>query len=237
MRNKTASAFIFLLTLGWMHPAPAQVMPPQAMLNALGANCDRATEITYRSQILASPDGNTLVRAEGLLRKKVDPESQLREVDLDNYCYPDTRETVTREIVLQTRDGVRRLVDSPFTDGYIVYQPLAFSSDSRFLAIDMRVIYTDGDTGNYVLFLDTEDDTLVQMPDLCEGLVFQSNIGFASTTEAVVLCQGGLQFAERAEVVNLETGEVRSIANTPQDLVGYGSIISTFEVIKVQLFE
>ena len=61
MRNTTVSAFICLLTLGWMRPASAQVMPPQAMLDALGANCDRAAEVTYQSQILAAPNGNTPV--------------------------------------------------------------------------------------------------------------------------------------------------------------------------------
>jgi len=220
-----------------MRPASAQVMPPQAMLDALGANCDRAAEVTYQSQILAAPNGNTLVRAQGLLRKRVNPDSQLRNVDTTDYCYPDTRETVSRQIILETPSGTRQLVDTPYEEGYIMYQPRAFSADSRFLALDMRVAYTDGNTGSYVLFLDTTNDTIVEAPTLCDGMVFQNNIGFAADTEAVVLCQGGLRFAERFESVNLLTGAVRRLPSRPEGVAGYGNIIRAFEVIKVQLFE
>lgn len=217
--------------------ATAQVMPPQAMLNALGANCDRATEVTYQSQILASPDGNTLVRAEGLLRKRVNADSPLRAVDTDDYCYPDMRETVSRQITLQTSSGIRRLVDDPYNDGYIMYQPRAFSADSRFLALDMRVAFTEGDTGSYALFLDTSDDTIVDAPNLCEGFALQSNIGFTSSTEAVVLCQSELRLSQQFESVNLLTGTVRSLTERPENAIGHGNVIRAFEVTKVQLFD
>lgn len=246
MRNQTVSAFVCLLVLGWLRPAIAQVMTPQTMLNGLGANCDRTTEITYRSQVLASPDNNILVRAEGLLRKRVHPDSELRSVDTDNYCYPDTRETVSRQIVLQTTSGIRKLVDIPYEDGYILYQPRAFSADSRFLALDMHIAYTDGNTGSYVLFLDTNNDTVITTPNLCDGLIFQSHVGFTAdteantetdTAEAIVRCQGGLQFTERYESVNLLTGSVRPLTTQPEDAAGYGNIIRSFEVLSVQLFE
>jgi len=217
--------------------AIAQVMTPQDMLNGLGANCDRAAELTYRSQVIASPDGNTLVRAEGLLRKRVNPESTLRAIDTDTYCYPDARETVNRQIILQTASGIRKLIDTPYEEGYILYQPRAFSADSRFLALDMRVVYTDGSTGSYVLFLDTSNDTLVETPNLCDGLISQSHIGFTADTEAVVHCQDALGLAERFESIDLLTGSIRPMLAQPEAVAGYGNIVRAFEVLRVQLFE
>ncbi len=237
LKHLAFAAGLSTVGLAAIAPASAQVMPPQTMLNTLGSSCDRTTEVAYRSEVLLSPDGSIVVRAEGLLRKSVDPNSQLRAADTDGYCYPDARETVNRQIVIETKDGIRRLVDSPYSEGYIVYQPRAFSLDSRFLALDMSIIYTDGDTGSYVLFLDTSDDTIVQIPNLCDGLTFQNHIGFTSATEAIVLCQGGLRFSERLEAVDLTGGTVRSLTANPEDAVGYGSIVSAFEVIGVQLSE
>jgi len=223
------------LALSAIAPATAQLMPPQAMLNSLGANCNRITEVTYQSQIIASPNRNMLVRSQGTLRKTVNPNSQLRAIDTANYCYPDTRETLSRQITIETTSGPRQLIDAPYSEGYIVYQPLAFSADSRFLALDMRVAYTDGSTGSYALFLDTEDDSIVRSPTLCDGLTLQNHLGFTSETEAVVLCQDELRATERNESVNLLTGAVSQLAVEPQNIFGYGDIIRSFEVINIQL--
>ncbi|MEL6552839.1 MAG: hypothetical protein AAFQ63_05165 [Cyanobacteria bacterium J06621_11] len=219
--------------------------PIQSMITSLGQQCNRATEVTYRSDQLVAPDGAASVHVEGILRKTVYPDSQLRQVDTDSFCYPDSRETVSRQIVIQDEAGTRLLNDSPYNQGYVLYRPRSFSADSRFLAMDVQVAYTGGDPGNYVLFLDLENDSAVEAPDVCENLIFQNYVGFASETEVVVLCQdyGGPTSApdnadlERYELVNLLDGSVRTLASRPDDLSGYGRLIRSFEVTKMQRFE
>ncbi len=227
--------------------AIAQVMRPQSMLNALGRQCSQVTEVTYHSQRLLAPDGKQQVHVEGVLRKTVNPTSQLRQSDTEGFCYPDVRETVTREMVIQNADSTKVLSDRPYEEGYVIYQPRSFSSDSRFLAVDLQVTYTGGAPGHYVLFMDLENDQVIQTPDICDNLAFESYVGFASKTEAVVLCQdygdpgepssGEPSSIERFETVNLLNGSVRQLEGRPDDLAGYGSITREFEVTKAQAFE
>lgn len=226
--------------LGGGRSAIAQVMLPQAMLNTLGRQCSRTTEVTYRSDQLMAPDGRQVVHFEGLLRKTVEPDSQLRQIDTENLCYSDGRETAVRSLVITNAEGTRELSDSPYEDGYVIYQPRAFSADSRFLAVDMQAAYIGGNPGSYVLFFDLESNRIVSTSDVCRGLEFQSYIGFASETEAVVLCQdhGAASVgAERFEVVDLADGGVSAIASRPEDLMGYGSITREFEVTNSQQFD
>lgn len=212
-------------------------MLPQAMLVALGRRCNRVTEVTYRSQQLASPDGNQKVYVEGLLRKTVHADSPLRQSDTDSYCYPDSRETINRQLIIETADGTRRLNDRPYNGAYILYHPRSFSSDGRFLALDMQVAYTGGDPGSYVLFLDLEGDRVVQVPNVCQNLVFERYAGFVSATEAVVLCQDYGGPSQQFELVNLLDGSVRRLSRSPENLEGHGSITHDFEVTKTQIFE
>lgn len=251
MTNKRLFATICALTLGIATAATglnraaiAQAMLPQDMLNALVRRCNRATEVTYRSAQLVSPDGKTRVYAEGLLRKRVAADGQRRQVrtaaGTATVCLPDRRETISRNLVIETEDNTRELTDSPFGEGYILYQPRAFTADSRFLAMDMRVAYTDGVPGSYVIFFDMENETVVPA-QICDGMLFQNYIGFASETEAAVLCQDyGLADGtpvERLEAVSLLDGRVRRLSSQPEGLVGYGSITQGFEVTKTQFFE
>lgn len=245
-------AFLFTLILGLLsltvkNTAQAQSTsateeaprphPAQVMITSLGQQCNRATEVTYRSEQLVSPDGLKSAHVEGMLRKTVDPNSQLRRGDTEEFCYPDRRETVSRQIVIQDESGTRILDDQPYDDGYVIYRPRSFSSDSRFLAMDIQVAYTGGDPGNYVLFLDSENDSVVETPDLCENLVFQNYVGFASETEAVVFCQDYGAPVKRYELVNLLNGSVRRLPDRPDDLTGYGMVVRNFEVTKTQQFE
>ena len=249
MKNKLLSAIVCTIalagslagsTIAFRQAAIAQVMPPQQMLNALVSRCNRATEVTYRSAQLASPDGNTRVYAEGMLRKQVVPNSQRRQLDTARACLPDSRETVSRNLIIETEGSIRELTASPYNEGYILYQPRAFTADSRFLALDMRVAYTDGVPGSYVIFFDMEDETVVSA-EVCDGMPFQNYIGFSSETEAVILCQDyGLADGtpvERVEAINLLDGSVRPLASQPEGLLGYGRIIKEFEVTSAQFFE
>lgn len=68
---------------GWLASsttAQDRVSSTEQMLTSLGQRCNRATEVSYRSSRIRTPDGVTEVYVEGLLRKIVNPDSSLRQV-------------------------------------------------------------------------------------------------------------------------------------------------------------
>ncbi len=233
---KGFSTSLYALTLGLSLPASAQVMPPQTMLSALGRYCNRATEVTYRSHQLISPDGRIHVHAEGLLRKIVDPDSSLRQTDTNRTCYSDFRHTVARQLVIEIESETHRLVDAPYEEGYVLYQPQAFSANSQFLALEMQIAYTRDNPGRYVTFVDAENDETVRTHNMCGNLGFQSYVGFLSNHEAVVRCQNRRATADWFEAVDLSSGLVRQLSSRPGNVASYGRAVGDFEVIRTQVF-
>jgi len=233
---KGFSASLCALMLGLSLPASAQVMPPQTMLNTLSRYCNRATEVSYRSHQLISPDGRIHVHAEGLLRKIVDPSSPLRQTDTNRTCYSDVRHTVARHLVIETESESYRLVDEPYAEGYVLYQPRAFSANSQFLALEMQIAYTRANPGSYVIFMNTENDETVQIRNMCGNLGFQSYAGFLSDREAAVRCRNNRATAEWFEAVDLSSGRVRQLSSRPDAVASYGRVVGEFEVVKTQVF-
>ncbi len=234
--SKGLSVSLCALTLGLSRPATAQVSPQQTMLDTLSGFCNRATEISYRSHQLISPDGRIRVHAEGLLRKVVNPNSPLRQTDTNRTCYSDARHTLARQLVIETENESYRLVDEPYEEGYVLYQPQAFSSNSRFLALEMQIAYTSDRPGSYVIFVDAENDRTVRIRNMCGNLGFQNYIGFLSDREAVVHCQNSRGTANWFEAVDLSSGQVSQLSSRPDDIAGYGRIAGDFEVVETQLF-
>lgn len=230
------SASLCALILGLSLPASAQVMPPQTMLNTLSRHCNRATEVSYRSHQLISPDGRIHVHAEGLLRKIVDPSSPLRQTDTNRTCYSDMRHTVARHLVIETESESYRLVDEPYAEGYVLYQPRAFSANSQFLALEMQIAYTHANPGSYVIFMNAENDETVQIRNMCGNLGFQSYIGFLSDREAAVHCRNNRATVEWFEAVDLSSGQVRQLSSRPEAAASYGRVVGEFEVVKTQIF-
>jgi hypothetical protein len=87
------------------------------LLTELGQRCNRATEVSYRSQRLTDTDTSTEAYVEGLIRKLVNANSPLRQGDTEEFCYPDRRETVHRTLVIETGDDTRR-IELDYTPDY-----------------------------------------------------------------------------------------------------------------------
>lgn len=127
------SAFIGLFN---SRSAIAQPTDPiSALFEELGDRCNRATETSYRSQIITAPDGKTRAYAAGLLRKLVSPVQALRQTD-DGYCFSSKRETLNRQIVIGGERGDRQITNPPYSSGYVISQPQSFSADSRYLVVE-----------------------------------------------------------------------------------------------------
>jgi hypothetical protein len=67
------------------------------LLTELGQRCNRATEVSYRSQRLTDTDTSTEAYVEGLIRNWSMPTAPYARGDTEEFCYPDRRETVHRD--------------------------------------------------------------------------------------------------------------------------------------------
>ena len=233
--------------LGLVLPASAQDRTlTDQLLTDLGRYCDRATEVSYRSQMIESSDGTTRVHIEGMLRKIVDPESSLRERDASDYCYGDVMETLSTEVVIDGQRNTFELLDEPLRDTYLVLNALSLSADDRYLVAEADFVY--GGLGHQasVAFFDLEAREIVPSGEICANEFnteydYTSFEGFLSPTIAVVFCSifdltNDTQ-VERYEAVNLTSGTSRVLPSKPDNLQNYGIVVDDMEVMQVQKFK
>ena len=213
--------------------------PISALFDELGDRCNRATETSYRSQVLIAPDGETQVYAAGLLRKRVSPVEAIRQTD-SGYCFSSGRETLNRQIVITERQGDRQITNPPYSSGYVINQPQSFSADSRYLVVQSQIGYTGGDAGSSVFFVDVLNGNINKNLEVCkstdEDSYYSSYLGFSAPSEVVVDCNAPANTGH-LEAINLQTGSVRRLASKPANLVNYGTVESEFAVVRRQLFQ
>ncbi|MEO1352834.1 MAG: hypothetical protein AAFW84_29265 [Cyanobacteria bacterium J06635_15] len=206
------------------------------MLESLGQRCNRATEVSYQSERLSTTDGGTEVYVEGLLRKIVAPNSPLRQGDSAEYCYPDVRETVIRELVINNNGETRRITMDAYDQGYLIYSPRSFSADGRYLVADLQIAYTGGDPGAQITLFDLDNSEVVSTSEVCQNFDFENYIGFISPTEFAVHCMAYGDMIEGFEVIDVQSGEVRQLSARPTSVTDYGVVEGELEVTKTQIF-
>lgn len=221
-------------------PSTAQINPKFAqdlLNNVLHRRCDRATEVSYRSnQLTSTPINGTHVYIDAILRKIVTPGSPLRQSDSSRGCAADVRETSRHELVIAHAGETRRITLDPYPDSYLIYHLQSFSPDGNFLAADLQTVYAGGDSSNHVTLFDLRDNSVtVSTPTACDELDRTSFYGFASDAEAIVRCEGYLGSTQRFEAININTGTIRRLAGIPS-VMNYGLPAGAPEVTKVQMF-
>lgn len=213
--------------------------PIDSLFDELGDRCNRATETSYRSQVLTAPDGETQAYTTGLLRKLVSPIQAASQTD-SGYCFSSSRETLNRQIVITDRQGDRQITTPPYSSGYIINQPQSFSPDSKYLVVESHIGYTGGDAGGSIFFVNVLNGNIAENLQVCKSTTQdsydQSYLGFLTPSEAVVACNAPA-YQGHFEAINLQTGSVRRLASEPANLANYGTVESEFEVVQTQLFQ
>lgn len=237
-----STLFAAVLTNGMTpRPSQAQTNPEFGQLllsDILDERCDRATEISYRSnQLTTHSENGTRVSVEAILRKIVTPDSPLRQSDTATSCMADSRETSQQQLIIQSPTETRRVTLTPHSGSYLIYHLQSFSPNGQYLIADLQSIYTGGDGGNYITIFDLSGSSVsVSTPNVCEELDFSSYYGFSSETEVVVLCEGYLGMSRHFESVNVETGAVTRLSSTPT-VTSYGLAAGEPAVTKIQTFQ
>lgn len=230
------------ITSGSLFSGPSAIAqstnPVNALFEELGDRCNRATETSYRSQVITAPDGRTSAYAAGLLRKLVSPVQAVRQTDR-GYCFSSRRETLNRQIVISNEGGDRQVTSPAYSSGYVISQPQSFSADSRYVVIESRIGYTGGDAGSFVFFVDVSNNNINESLRVCEASdgnsYYQSYLGFSTPSEVVIDCNAPAALGY-LEALDLQTGSVRRLASKPANLVDYGTVESEFRVVRSQLF-
>ncbi len=237
MKNFSLTVALATLPVGLGQlPSFAQPSPTVNLLEALGQRCNRATEVSYRSDQLISADGETTVYFEAVLRKIVRPDSTLHRADTDDYCFPDVRETPVRDLVIEHQGEIQRIDTGAYEYGYILYSPRSFSPDGRYVAIDLQVAFTGGSPGDYVGVFDLEQGDYIPLTAICEQYEFEQTAGFLDVNTVSVECIGYGPAESLFEQFDLTTGEIRTL---PDEFGSsrYGSVTRPFEVIQTQSFD
>ena len=222
-------------------PAQAQANPAfaqQLLTDVFAGECDRATEVTYRSnQLSTHSQAGTRVSVEAILRKIVTPGSPLRPADTATNCAPDARQTSAQQLVIRSPTEIRRVTLSPQPNSYLFYHLQSFSPSGDYLVADLQSVHTGGNGGNFITIFDLSGTNVsVSTPDVCEELDLASYYGFASATEVIVRCQGYLASSQSFEAVNVETGTVRQLAAVP-NVTNYGLAAGVPAITKIQRFQ
>ena len=210
--------------------------PAERMITELNESCDRVMEVTYRSEALISPDGNTQAYAEGTLRKIKRPSS--------DRCLAAINETVSLQILTEGQGKLQTSNTLSDLGAYMTFHPRSISPDNRFLVGDTEI--TPGRyTRNGIALVDLPTGNFVKTNDLCAHSAASSfdhvyYAGFLSPTQVVVRCSEFDQPAgdrvEWFEAINLLSGEAIALAAEPANLLTYGTLEGDFEVTDTQMF-
>jgi hypothetical protein len=214
--------------------------PVDQLFRDLAGYCNRATELSYRSRVLASDDTDTQVYVEGLLRKIVDPRSSLRQYDGDG-CYPDSLGMLESALVVEREGEVRRFALERYDEDTIeILTPHSFSADGRYLLAEVRASYSGVGGGNYVQLFDLQSGAVVASDVWCEAISSEYGadyLGMTAKDEFVVRCTGYGGERAQIEAFNPQTFEMRQLSSVPAQLSGYGSVESELTVLQVQRFD
>ena len=209
----------------------------QLLTQVFNSRCNRATEVSYRSNRLTTQQTNgTTVHVNAILRKIVTPGSPLRDSDPENGCRADARETSQQELVIQSPTETRLITLTPYDCSYLTNHLQSFSPNGQYLVADLQSVYAGGDAGNHITIFNLGDNISATTPEVCTEVEFASFYGFATPTEAIVRCEGYLASSQTYEAVNVRTGNVRRLAGTPS-VMNYGLPAGEPAVTKIQTFQ
>ena len=246
MNYRSFLPFLCITVLKLVSPAVAQdETPTDRLMSDMGRYCNRATEVSYRSQAIESPDSTRRVRFEGTLRKILHPDSPSRSWETDDFCYGDIMETLSTEVVIDGQSDSFQLLDQPLRGTYLILNALALSADNRYLAAEADFIYGGLGHQSAVTFFDLETGESISPQEICVN-EFETEYdhtsfeGFLSPTIAVVFCSifdyRNTVRIERYEAVDLTSGASQVLLSKPDNLRSYGTIVSDLEVVQVQEF-
>ena len=210
----------------------------------LRERCNRATEVSYRSQQLTSLDESVQVHIEGMVRKIVNnPDDRMRR---GIACHADTAETLQADVVVTRNNRTTRIAAiEPYIGGYVHLLPISFSSDGRYVAISFDTYFPASNINSSVVILDLDTEQFVDVVDACEGMLLSdydavNYIGFSAEDEAVIRCQPRARrepVPSRREIISLPSGRVRPYASRLSLYGNYGSISDSARVTTVQIFD
>ena len=210
----------------------------------LGERCNRATEVSYRSQQLTSLDESAQVHIEGMVRKIVDnPDDLIRR---GIACHADTAETLRADVVVTRNDRTTHIAAiEPYIGGYVHLLPVSFSSDGRYVAFSFDTHFPGSNINSSVVFLDLDTEQFVDVVDACEGMLISdydavNYIGFSAEDEALIRCQPYARSEptpSRREIIALPSGRVRPYTSRLSLYGNYGSISDSARVTNVQRFD
>ncbi|GET36418.1 hypothetical protein [Microseira wollei] len=211
-------------------------------LSRLNGECRGSTEVNYRSQRLRSPDGKTSIYFNGVIRRVGQNTSRRGGVG-SIKCDPYKLETPAGELVIESETILtKNLSDLGFErrfNGFYIVNPVAFSPDSRYLIARVDVSSNGLDAWTGYAVLDSQKDYQLLSLDPCKDTDFGGEYkGFTSPFEIIFDCSaaGEVYF----EVLNLTRQSISRIPSrssvSNNQIRSYGSVFSTFEIVRVQQF-
>ena len=211
-------------------------------LSRLNGECRGSTEVNYRSQRLRSPDGKTSIYFNGVIRRVGQNTSRRGGVG-SIKCDPYKLETPAGELVIEGETILTKNLSSLGFErrfsGFYIVNPVAFSPDSRYLIARVDVSSNGLDAWTGYAVLDSQKNYQLLSLDPCKDTDFGGEYkGFTSPFEIIFDCSaaGEVYF----EVLNLTRQSISRITSRSwvanNSLRSYGSVFSTFEIVRVQQF-
>ncbi|NER32838.1 MAG: hypothetical protein F6J93_01955 [Oscillatoria sp. SIO1A7] len=199
-------------------------------------NCQGSTEVTYRSQQLRSPDGNSLAYYNATLRRV----GRRGDRQGGSYCQPLMgRETPVRELVVESGTNTRRISLDPTNDAYVISNPISFSPDSRYIVIERDMAGNGGAGATIYNVLDSQNGYRRLSVSPCRNAFYGVYKGFVSASEILFSCTLG-RGSSSWEVVDLRRGSTREVSQQYVNSAGkpqsYGTVVSELTVVKKQVF-
>lgn len=211
-------------------------------LSRLNGNCRGSTEVNYRSQRLRSPDGKTSVYFNGVIRRVGQNNSRNGGVGFIK-CNPYKLESPSGELVIENDTNLNKNLSSLGFErrfnGFYIINPVAFSPNSRYLIARVDVSSNGFDAWTAYAILDAQKNYRLLSVDPCKNNEFGGEYkGFVSPSEILFDCSGAGEIY--FEILNLSQESISRITSrssvSNNQLRSYGSIFSTFEIVRVQQF-
>ncbi|NER32565.1 MAG: hypothetical protein F6J93_00530 [Oscillatoria sp. SIO1A7] len=218
--------------LGWSSTTRAFEGTKKVVQQVEAGNCQGSTELTYRSQQLRSPDGNSVAYYNATIRRV----GQRGDRQFGSYCNPVGRETPVIEMVVESGAGTRRISSDPADEAYVISNPISFSPDSRYIVLEHDGVFDGGEIVTFYGILDSQNGYRLSSVSPCPSS-FAFYQGFVSASEILFLCDGRFR---SWEVFNLQRGSTRGVSQQYVNSAGkpqsYGTVVSEFTVVKKQVF-
>lgn len=205
------------------------------MLEVEKDNCEGTTEVNYRSQNLTSPDGQTTVYIEGILRrvgKKGDEKH-------GGYCTLTGRQTPALTLIIEQFGNKTRKALSSGNGAYRVEMPASFSLDNKYLVTRAETGWDGGYADTFYPIYDTKNNyTMLKFLACKDSYGGGYYLGFISPSEILFDCGEFSNY--RYEVINIPKKSIRkvseSFAKSVRKTKLYGAVSGEMTILKRQTF-